>query len=282
MGSPPGGSTGGETVADTRAALAYDSRVTLPAPTVPDDALALVLGAGDCRCTPFTTRHAPRERLALHRHTEPYVALVLEGGFDECSVDGRWRCEPGDLVVHPAWHLHADAFGSRASRVLGLRLPALAARGLGARCGVWRVRGEPALLRARRPDAAALAATLAAAEPLAPSPPGATAGALLAALADGETRRVGVAAARAGRSREHASRAFHAALGLPPRAFLAERRLRRALALLAGPDLLADVALAAGYADQAHLTRALRAATGRTPGALRRAARAGCVTFVRS
>jgi AraC-like DNA-binding protein len=73
-------------------------------------------------------------------------------------------------------------------------------------------------------------------------------------------------------------------MGFPPRVFVAEQRLRLALALLpCGERTLADVALEAGYADQAHFTRAVRAATGRTPGALRRElARTGDVTFVQS
>ena len=38
------------------------------------------------------------------------MAIVLEGGYEESSVDGTWLCEPGDWVVHPRWHFHANRF----------------------------------------------------------------------------------------------------------------------------------------------------------------------------
>jgi AraC-like DNA-binding protein len=62
-------------------------------------------------------------------------------------------------------------------------------------------------------------------------------------------------------------RRFHAAVGLPPRAFVRVTRLQRALAAAtrAGPVRWASLAHAAGYADQAHLTREVRALTGRSP-----------------
>jgi transcriptional regulator GlxA family with amidase domain len=81
------------------------------------------------------------------------------------------------------------------------------------------------------------------------------------------------AARRAGLSREYASRLHRRCLGLPPSAVRAEERLRRALALLADTRMpLSQVAIEAGFADQAHLTRTIRTATGRTPGDLRRGA----------
>lgn len=58
--------------------------------------------------------------------------------------------------------------------------------------------------------------------------------------------------------------------GLPPHAHLVSRRCRAARDLLAGPDRLADIAAATGFADQSHLTRAFRAHFGLTPGAYRK------------
>jgi AraC-like DNA-binding protein len=47
-------------------------------------------------------------------------------------------------------------------------------------------------------------------------------------------------------------------------------QLRLALSLLATTDLpLAEIALQAGFADQAHFTRRIRSATGRTPRQIR-------------
>ncbi|MBU1230030.1 MAG: AraC family transcriptional regulator [Proteobacteria bacterium] len=61
-------------------------------------------------------------------------------------------------------------------------------------------------------------------------------------------------------------RAFTRALGLPPHAFQTHLRLRRAKKLLRGGAGLAEAALAAGFCDQAHLTRHFTRVVGLTPG----------------
>lgn len=74
-------------------------------------------------------------------------------------------------------------------------------------------------------------------------------------------------------SRLHAL--FRSELDASPHAWLLAVRLQRAQDWLAeDARTIADVALAAGFSDQSALTRALRAATGQTPAAYRRAARA--------
>ncbi|WP_043820590.1 helix-turn-helix transcriptional regulator, partial [Rubrivivax gelatinosus] len=65
------------------------------------------------------------------------------------------------------------------------------------------------------------------------------------------------------------SRGFAAAYGVTPARYRADLRLARALERLTGPEPLVQLALALGYADQAHLSRAVRAATGMTPRQLR-------------
>jgi AraC-like DNA-binding protein len=65
-------------------------------------------------------------------------------------------------------------------------------------------------------------------------------------------------------------RAFRAEHGLPPHAYLNQVRVRRARALLdqgLGP---AQVAITAGFADQAHLTRHFKRVVGVPPGAYQR------------
>jgi AraC-like DNA-binding protein len=213
----------------------------------------------------FETRHPAGGAIAPHRHEAAYVAIVLEGGYEESSVDGTWVCEPGDWVVHPRWHLHANRFAVGAARVLNLELPVPLAP------GVWR----PA--RGSRPplDAQALAALLSSAQ----ARPGRTLPEPLVSFVNAlRTRSVSRAATQTGFSREYASRLHRRWLGLSPRTMRTEERLRRALALLVETSLpLAEVAVEARFADQAHLTRTIRAATGRTPGAIRRGAQ---VTFV--
>ncbi|MFE3459859.1 helix-turn-helix domain-containing protein [Nocardiopsis aegyptia] len=68
----------------------------------------------------------------------------------------------------------------------------------------------------------------------------------------------------------HLSRTFRHHTGVTVSAFRTRVRVARALDRLEeGADRLADVAADLGFADQAHLTRAVRAQTGRTPAALR-------------
>jgi len=79
-------------------------------------------------------------------------------------------------------------------------------------------------------------------------------------------------AAAAGRSRYAAYRAFHAVHGLAPSDYQRQLRLRAVRQWLAQGMPLADAAAAAGFADQAHLTRWFRRCYGITPAAFARAA----------
>lgn len=73
-------------------------------------------------------------------------------------------------------------------------------------------------------------------------------------------------AALAGVSRFQILRAFSRELGLTPRAYVLQRRLALARRLIAGGDRLAEVAAAAGFADQSHMTRTFVGHLGVTPG----------------
>ena len=66
------------------------------------------------------------------------------------------------------------------------------------------------------------------------------------------------------------SRAFKAAFGLPPHAYLVQLRLARARRLLAQGLWPADVATDVGFADQSHLGRWFLRAYGLTPAAYRK------------
>ena len=79
-------------------------------------------------------------------------------------------------------------------------------------------------------------------------------------------------AAAAGRSRYAAYRAFRAAWGLAPSEYQRLLRLRAARQCLAAGVAPAEAAAAAGFADQAHLTRWFRRCYGITPAEFRRAA----------
>jgi AraC-like DNA-binding protein len=69
----------------------------------------------------------------------------------------------------------------------------------------------------------------------------------------------------------HFARVFRRATGLPPHAWLQQRRLEQARALLKGGCSAAGVAAQLGFADQSHLTRQFKQAYGVGPGEYRRA-----------
>ena len=92
-------------------------------------------------------------------------------------------------------------------------------------------------------------------------------------VAEQMEKRIGVAdlAAALGLSTGFLTLAFHGALGTTPHRHLLERRLARARTkLTATGETIAVVAAECGFADQAHLTRHMRAAFGVTPAAYRR------------
>lgn len=66
------------------------------------------------------------------------------------------------------------------------------------------------------------------------------------------------------------TRAFRRRFGCSPGAYVRRRRLEQASSMLRSTDLpISTVSARTGFADQAHLTRALRQATGYTPAVLR-------------
>ena len=74
-------------------------------------------------------------------------------------------------------------------------------------------------------------------------------------------------AAVSGLSRFQLVRQFARATGLTPHAYLIQRRIDTARALLARGSTLADAAAASGFADQSHMTRLFIRTYGITPGA---------------
>jgi AraC-like DNA-binding protein len=119
-----------------------------------------------------------------------------------------------------------------------------------------RTEGDPAaLVLALRPRLAASAPdprVLEAARRLARAP-----GIAVPALADA-----------VGLGERHLRRRFAAAVGYGPKTFSRVARFRVALALVWAGEPLASAAHAAGYADQAHMTREMGELAGRSPGAL--------------
>jgi AraC-like DNA-binding protein len=79
-------------------------------------------------------------------------------------------------------------------------------------------------------------------------------------------------AAGSGLSKFQLLRRFQRAYGLPPHAWLMQRRVEHARGLVGSGTPPSDAAAFSGFADQSHMTRAFVRRLGFTPGAWRRAA----------
>lgn len=217
----------------------------------------------------YETSHRAGDCMSAHRHQSAYAALVLDGEYEEICAEGVWRAQAGDVIVHPPFHLHLNRF-ERSARVMNFELSNAIVRRAGARAyGVFRARDAGSLLGAHADDGA-FEKVLASAEPRHPIKPRDWVDQLAAELRLGPARRIQELARGFGVSAEHAARAFRRRFGVTPQAYRAEQRLRMSLVALAEGDApLGEVAAACGFADQAHCSRVLMAATGRTPKQLR-------------
>ncbi|MBY8826419.1 helix-turn-helix domain-containing protein [Sphingomonas colocasiae] len=209
------------------------------------------------------TRHG-RGALPRHRHATGYVAVVLAGGYVEAGDRGRWLAGPGTVIVHGAHEAHCDAF--QAGETIVLNLPALPTfeRGAGL------IDDPDRAMRLAERDPAAATAFVAG-----HLRPGARRFAdwpdLLADAMGGDPAlSITDWADAMGLSPASVSRGFHRAFGVSPKRFRMEVRVRRALRAITRTDEpLAELAADLGFADQAHMTRALRSITGTTPAGLR-------------
>lgn len=209
-------------------------------------------------------RHAAGERLPRHRHAEGYIAVVLGGGYEEAGDEGRFAVRPGMVVVHGCWTAHLDRFGARGAEVLNL--PAVP--GFASGVGTIDDPDTAARLAERDPPAAASFVAErfhAGADRYADWPD-----LLAAALVANPDLAITPWARDVGLDRASVSRGFARAYGTSPKRFRLEARTRRAIAALPGwRGTLADLAADQGFADQAHLARAVAAMTGLPPVRLR-------------
>ncbi|HEU0013074.1 MAG TPA: AraC family transcriptional regulator [Longimicrobium sp.] len=246
-----------------------------------------------------TTEYGAGERMPAHWHPVTSVSLVMRGCVQEEARGTELQATCCAVVVKPAGTVHANRFGPAGARLASIDLdPGWEERVPGgvAPLARWRwVEGGPAartlwrLLASARAEPEQGAALLAggfwemvdalgddgaAAVRHAPPP-------WLAAVRDrlhdeaDSAPRVRDLAESAGVHPVYLARAFRRAYGVPVTEYQRRLRVMAAAHRIASTDEpLARVAYASGFADQAHLTRGLRADTGLTPGTLRRLAQA--------
>lgn len=209
---------------------------------------------------------SPGERIARHRHREAYAAIVLAGGYEECGSGGRFRVNPGDVLIHPRFDAHLDRFSASGASILNLALPdAVPGFALG------QIPDPDAIVRLAERDLIGASRLLGEQLRSIERPPMDWPDALARRLSSDPACRLDAWAREQRLSPETLSRGFGSLFGITPAAFRAEARTRRAVLLMGREEQnLAGIAAAAGFSDQAHMTRAVQALTGEPPSRLRR------------
>lgn len=200
-----------------------------------------------------------------HQHDAGYAAIVLAGRYVEAGDGGRRRVNAGDVIVHRPFSAHADWFEPAGATVVNIALTHLAAL----RLGTGRVADPEVLARdilANR-DAAELLLDVAIAkvdgEDDAPDR-------LAAGLDHDPGLTLGDWAARTGAAPRTLRRQFGQAYGISPLLYRTRSRALQAWKLIVTTDRpLAGIAYDLGFADQAHMSRAVRWLSGRPPRAWR-------------
>lgn len=244
----------------------------------------------DIRCMRATR---PEEAVATHRHDDAHFVLVLSGVYISSAQHAPPRAPAPTLVFNPAGTIHRDRFvdgkgsfmtvsfdpqllsgadelhaAQECATLLRDRPSGVAAFRVARELGLG---GDPALLEAgtwemlaslsrKAPDARAALPNWAY-----------QAYDAVMDMAAGTHLRVADVASAMGVHPVHLARVFRQAWGFSPGDLLRWRRIEQARSLLRRRDLsMAEVALAVGFADQSHMTRAFQARYGMTPSQYRR------------
>jgi AraC-like DNA-binding protein len=193
---------------------------------------------------------------------------VLKGGYEEAGDLGRWSVGPGQLLFHGSFQAHLDRFGACGAEILNIELPDAFDPDIAAAT----VDDPDEIVRLAECDSRAALGLLFARMKALPATAADWPDRLAAALRADPDLRLAEWGRRDGLSPTTLSRGFRLAYGTSPKRFRAEVRARQAWSrIVTGGDPLALLAAEAGFADQAHMTRAVAALTGRSPGGWRAA-----------
>lgn len=243
----------------------------------------------------FETRHPAGQCLSPHLHLQPYFSILIRGSYRETCGPSAWDCTPGQVIFHSPCELHSDEFFDEGGEVLNLEiLPPFEEqlRDDGVRMDVRTLLHHPGFfemgLQLRRellaPDMLSGLALEGLSMELA-------AWLLRGRFAQGERdrhwiNRVGATLREQFRTPPslaelaqmvhvhpvHVARTFRKRFQCSVGEYVRMLRLDAACRQLAHTDrLIADIAAEAGFADQSHLSRALKKYKGVSPLSLRRA-----------
>jgi AraC-like DNA-binding protein len=207
------------------------------------------------------TLHSAYDQMPRHRHGEAYVALVLAGGYVEAGDRGRLRIEAGQAVFHDRHESHRNEFCGHGAQVLNLPVPA---------GSISQVQGQvadgDAIARLAERDLAQAAELLRSTFLPCSARLDDWPDALASAIANDPALNLAAWADAEGIAPQSLSRGFRRAYGISPKRYRLELRVAQALRRLPGwRGSMAMLAAEAGFADQAHMTRAIVEITGAAP-----------------
>jgi AraC family transcriptional regulator len=236
----------------------------------------------------------PGEHLARHTHNRACVAMMLEGSFD-LSIAGRvLPCPPAAVATEPAGERHANRMGQSGAHVVVIQpdpsradllqpfAPFLERASHRHHAGIVARAAQLSRELDRPDDLATLAAEAAVLEILVvlgrvalgaerASPPWLLRARDLVHAKFREPLRIAAVAREADVHPGHLARAFRQHFRMTLGSYVRTLRLEWVTAeLLRSDESLASIALAAGFADQSHLTRAFKLYSGLTPQVYRR------------
>lgn len=219
-------------------------------------------GAGRYRSIRFGVETLdPGLDVPRHRHVAGYATVVLRGSFEEASFAGRFLARPGDVLLHGAFDCHANRTTVRQALQI-LRLPWTN------NCleGQFRFPDPDSLARLAEQDLDEAEWTLRNALHPSPTVDPHWTERLAQTLRSEAHVRLEDWAESEGLAPETVSRGFSKAFGVVPQVFRLEARARRAWnAIRTTHKSFTAIAYDFGFADPAHLTRAVRALTGAPP-----------------
>ncbi|MDB5767135.1 MAG: transcriptional regulator, AraC family [Collimonas fungivorans] len=207
----------------------------------------------------------PGTVIPRHVHAQAYATIVLDGGYQEAGERGRWHVRAGDVLLHAPFSAHWNRAIPRGARVLNLPVAMPVAESA---CG--QVADPDLVIRLAGRDSLEAAAALTHGWRQSQGKLSEAPDLLAEALTASDPAGVQLWSLEHGVSRVTAFRWFRAVYGVSPTRYRIEARARLAWRMIVdGGASLIEIAAAAGYADQAHMNRDVKAFTGRSPGAWR-------------
>lgn len=216
---------------------------------------------------PGIKRWPSGSNLPRHRHEQGYICLVLSGGFEEAGDCGRRIVRAGDVNCHGPFDTHCDRFLVGGAETINFSLPGW----MDPPVAFGRVHDPDLILRTAECNYDAALQLLLAMVELVPSSPRHWPDELARDIRSQPNLCLTEWAERRNMAMASVSRGFRRVHEVSPSVFRAQLRARSAWrSLVMSNTPLAEVALECGFADQAHMTRALASVTGRCPSQWRR------------